>query len=171
MRTDKVYLIGFMGAGKSSVARALGTRLGWKVQDMDELIESREHQSIATVFARNGEAYFRRIEHEVLCELVHERQLVVATGGGTFVSTDNRTIINKDGVSIWLDVSFNRVIDRLRSDTKRPLAADHTRMQTLFETRRPAYALADFRVDASLTSIDEQTEQILEWIRIETIRT
>jgi shikimate kinase len=63
------------------------------------------------------------------------------------------------------------VIDRLRSDTKRPLAADHTKMQTLFETRRPAYALADFRVDASLTSIDEQTEQILEWISIETIRT
>ena len=171
MRTDKVYLVGFMGAGKSSVARALGARLGWRVQDIDELIESREHQSIATVFARDGEVYFRQREHEVLCGLVHERQLVVATGGGTFVGTDNRSIINNDGASIWLDVSFSQVLNRLRSDTTRPLATDHSRMQTLFETRRPAYALADFRVDASLTSIDEQTEQILEWIRIKTIRT
>lgn len=171
MRTDKVYLVGFMGAGKSSVARALGARLGWRVQDIDELIESREHQSIATVFARDGEVYFRQREHEVLCGLVHERQLVVATGGGTFVGTDNRSIINNDGASIWLDVSFSQVLDRLRSDTTRPLATDHSRMQTLFETRRAAYALADFRVDASLTSIDEQIEQILEWMRIEPIPT
>src|SRR5512144_1214765 len=104
MKTDKIYLVGFMGAGKSSVARALGRRLGWRVEDVDELIEARERRSIAAVFAQEGEPYFRAAEREVVRQLAGERQVVVATGGGTFADPENRVLIREDGATIWLDV-------------------------------------------------------------------
>ena len=105
-----------MAAGKTTVARALGSRLTWRVEDIDDLIETHEHRSIADIFARQGEAYFRAIEREALVGLLPLRQAVVATGGGTFVEPDNRAIINRDGASIWLDISFEQVVARLPPD-------------------------------------------------------
>ena len=129
VRTDKIYLVGFMGAGKSTVSRALGSHLGWRVEDLDELVEAHEHRSIADLFAREGEAYFRVAEQGALRKLLDERHLIVATGGGTFVDPGNQSLINNDGASIWLDVSFEQVIDRLPPGGRRPLAADRTSMQ------------------------------------------
>ena len=83
MRTDKVYLVGFMGAGKTTLARALGARLDWRVEDVDERIETREGRAISSIFAREGEAYFRAVERQVLLDLLPLRHAVVATGGGT----------------------------------------------------------------------------------------
>src|SRR4029078_10939654 len=88
VKCDKLYLVGFMGAGKTSVARALGRRMGWRVEDIDQRIEAREHQRVAEIFARRGEPYFRSVEREVLRDLLLERHAVVATGGGTFVDPD-----------------------------------------------------------------------------------
>ena len=84
MRTDKVYLVGFMGAGKSTVARALAKRIGWRIEDVDERIEARERRSVSAIFEQEGEPYFRQIEREVLQDLLPLREVVVATGGGTF---------------------------------------------------------------------------------------
>src|SRR5262249_38679550 len=81
VRTDKVYLVGFMGAGKSTVARALARRIGWRVEDVDERIEARERRSVAAIFEQQGEPYFRQVEREVLQELLPLREVVVATGG------------------------------------------------------------------------------------------
>jgi shikimate kinase len=164
VRTDKIYLVGFMGAGKSTVSRALGSHLGWRVEDLDELVEAHEHRSIADLFAREGEAYFRVAEQGALRKLLDERHLIVATGGGTFVDPGNQSLINDDGASIWLDVSFEQVIDRLPSDGRRPLAADRTSMHALFEARQSAYAFAHLRLDASRAPVGELVERILEWL-------
>src|SRR5690348_2269545 len=104
-----MYLVGFMGAGKSSVARALARRLDWRSSDVDELIEQREHQSVAAIFSKHGEQYFRSVERTVLLEQLPVRHLVVATGGGTFVDPQNRAVINNDGVSVWLDVPLEKL--------------------------------------------------------------
>ncbi len=93
-----------MGAGKTTVARALARRLDWRVADIDELIERREHLTVSELFARQGESYFRAVERAVLLEQIGVRHTVVATGGGTFVDPQNRALINADGASVWLDV-------------------------------------------------------------------
>ena len=120
MTADKIYLVGFMAAGKTTVARTLAARLGWRAEDIDELIEARERRSVADIFARNGEPYLRTLEREILRLLLPLRHAVVATGGGTFMDPDNRAAINMDGVSIWLDVPFEELVARLPADGRRP---------------------------------------------------
>ena len=82
MKADKVYLVGFMAAGKTTVARALAKRLDWQAVDIDELIEQREHMTVSDIFAKHGEAYFRAAERQILAEQTLPRHIVVATGGG-----------------------------------------------------------------------------------------
>ena len=130
MKADKVYLVGFMAAGKTTLARALAKRLDWQVADIDELVEQREHMPVAKVFAKHGEPYFRAVERAVLLEQLAPRHVVVATGGGTFVDPLNRAAINRDGVSVWLDVPLERVIARLPVDGRRPLASDRDGART-----------------------------------------
>ena len=163
MKADKLYLVGFMGAGKSSVARALGRRMGWRVEDIDHRIEAREHQRVADIFARQGEPYFRSIERAVLQDLLSQRHAVVATGGGTFVDPENRAAMLSDGAVAWLDVSLERVIERVPADGRRPLAADRVQMEQLYDRRRAAYSQAHVRIDAS-RPVPEIVERILEWI-------
>jgi shikimate kinase len=159
---DKIYLVGFMAAGKTTVARTLGDRLGWRAEDIDELIEARERRSVAEIFARHGEPYFRALERDILRLLLPLRHAVVATGGGTFMDPDNRTAINIDGVSIWLDVPFEELIARLPADGSRPLAADLTQMERLFAMRQAAYANARLRIDARGAHPQELAERIIE---------
>ena len=163
MRSDKLYLVGFMGAGKTTVARALGRRIGWRMEDVDARIEARERRGVAAIFAQNGEPYFRQTERSVLRELLPERNVIVATGGGTFVDPDNRIAMLADGAVAWLDVPLTRILDRVPPDGRRPLAADREQMEQLFARRQLAYGQAHVRVDAS-RPIDEVVERLLEWI-------
>ena len=166
MRTDKIYLVGFMGAGKTTVAGALGTRLGWRVDDVDGLIEARERMTVADIFSRRGEAWFRRVEREVLAARIPVRHAVVATGGGTYADPANRSLINGDGVSIWLDVSLSQVIERLPRDGRRPLATDRASMVRLFRNRQAAYRHAHVRLDAGAASPGELVERIVDWLGV-----
>ena len=163
MKADKLYLVGFMGAGKSTVARALGRRIGWRVEDIDERIEARERKSIAAIFAQQGEAYFRQLEREVLGELLPDRQIVIATGGGTFAESDNRALMLADGAVAWIDVPLSRLIERLPADGRRPLAGDRIQMEQLFARRQLAYAQAHVRVDGT-RPVAEVVEHLLAWI-------
>ncbi|MBI4262775.1 MAG: shikimate kinase [Acidobacteria bacterium] len=163
MRTDKLYLVGFMAAGKSTVARAVGRRIGWRVEDIDERIEARERRPVAAIFAQEGEVYFRRAERAALHELLPERNVVVAAGGGTFADPDNRAVMLRDGAVAWLDLPLNRVIERIPSDGRRPLAADRAQMEDLFARRQDAYRQAHLRLDAS-RPVEDIVERILEWI-------
>ncbi len=163
MKADKLYLVGFMGAGKSTVARALGRRLGWRAVDIDDLIEARERRSVSAIFAQQGEAYFRQVEREVVASLVREREVVVATGGGTFVDPDNRAAMLGSGAVAWLDIPLAKVIERVPPDGRRPLAQDRAQLEQLYLRRLPAYELAHTRVDAS-RPLDEVVERLLTWI-------
>ena len=123
MTVDKIYLVGFMAAGKTTVARALAARLDWRAEDVDELIEARERRTVADIFARNGEPYFRSVEREILKLLLPMRHTVVATGGGTFADPESRAAMLVDGLSVWLDVPFEVVLGRLPADGRRPPTA------------------------------------------------
>lgn len=162
MIADKIYLVGFMASGKSTIARALGARLHWRAEDIDDLIEARERTTISDIFAKHGEPYFRNLEREMLGILRPIRNLVVATGGGTFGEADNRTHINMDGVSVWIDVPLADLIPRIPLDGRRPLAADRASLERLYNARVEAYRLAHIRVKASRVSVSGVVDRILE---------
>ena len=163
MRIDKLYLVGFMGAGKTTAAAALGRRLGWRTEDVDERIEARARRSVSAIFVQEGEGYFRQAERDVLRDLLPERNVIVATGGGTFVDPDNRALMLGDGMVVWLDLPLSRVIERIPPDGRRPLAADLLQVEQLYVHRGVAYADAHVRIDAT-ASVDEVVERLLEWI-------
>ena len=164
MKADKIYLVGFMAAGKTTVARALARRLDWQSVDVDELIEQRERQSVADIFAKHGEAYFRSLERQILAEQMAPRHLVVATGGGTFADAQNRAAINNDGVSVWLDVPLDRLIGRVPAGGRRPLASDRAGFERLYHQRRAAYEQAHVRLDAGRASVDALVDQLVDWL-------
>ena len=159
-----MFLVGFMAAGKSTVAGELGARIDWRVEDVDARVEARERSTVADIFASRGETHFRAAERAVLRELLPLRHTVVATGGGTFADPANRRLINADGASVWLDVSFETVVARIPPDGRRPLAADRTSMEALYRRRRSAYRHAHLRLDADRTPAGELVERILEWL-------
>jgi shikimate kinase len=164
VKADKIYLVGFMAAGKTTLARAVAKRLDWQAVDIDEVVERREHLSVPEVFAKRGEAYFRAREREALLEQLAPRHLVVATGGGTVADVQNRAAINQDGVSVWLDVPLDRLIDRVPADGRRPLAADRAGFERLYYQRRAAYEQAHVRLDAGRASVDALVEQLVDWL-------
>jgi shikimate kinase len=163
VKADKLYLVGFMGAGKSTVARAMGRATGWRVDDIDERIEVRERRSIASIFAQHGEPYFRQLERQALSELLPERHTIVATGGGTFAEADNRALMLADGAVAWLDLPLTQVIDRVPADGRRPLAADRAQLDQLYARRQLTYAHAHVRIDAT-RPVPEIVERLLAWI-------
>jgi len=164
VKTDKLYLVGFMGAGKSSVARALGRRLDWRAEDIDARIEQAERRDIPTIFRDSGEPYFRAREREALIDLLPERGAVIASGGGTFADASNRELMLRDGGVVWLDAPFEIILQRVPRDGRRPLAADRLGMEQLYNQRLTAYRQAHLRVDAGRGSVEELVEHIVEWL-------
>jgi shikimate kinase len=164
VKADKIYLVGFMGAGKSTAARVLAKRLDWKSEDIDDRIERAERRDIPTIFRQDGEPYFRARERDALIDLLHERGVVVASGGGTFADPLNRELMLRDGAVVWLDVPFPTIVARIPVDGRRPLAADRLEMEQLYNQRLAAYRLAHLRVDAGRGSVEELVDHIVEWL-------
>jgi shikimate kinase len=150
-RTPAIYLVGFMGSGKSTVGRALADELGWHFTDLDEEIEQREGTTIAAIFDTLGEPVFREIETVALRERVRSVQMgrpqVVSLGGGTFLAEENLTLATNNGVTVWLDCSLSMIERRIAAQAHRPLARDPAVLRELFHSRRDGYARADFRVE------------------------
>jgi len=151
-----------MAAGKTTLAQGLARRLGWRAEDVDLLIEARERRTVAEIFARDGEPYFRSLERQVIYSLLPHRHVVVATGGGTFVDPENRATINADGCSVWIDVPLEVVLNRIPADGRRPLATDRVQMAMLYEGRRLAYQQAHIRLDAARAHPEELVDQLIE---------
>jgi shikimate kinase len=126
-RTPGLFLVGFMGVGKSTVGRALARHLGWRFADLDEDIESREQMAIPEIFEKRGEDVFRQAEKSALERRVADVSRgvpwVVAVGGGCFTQSENYDLIENHGVSIWLDAPLEMVRARVAMGTHRPLAS------------------------------------------------
>lgn len=164
MKADKIYLVGFMGAGKTTVGRALAKRLHWKHEDIDQRIEQRERRDIATIFRQEGEPYFRGVERQELIALLNVRGVVVATGGGTIIDPATRGLMLRDGAVVWLDAPLSTILERVPLDGRRPLASDRLEMERLYNQRLMAYGEAHLRLDASRSSVEELVDQIIEWL-------
>lgn len=144
-----VVLVGMMGAGKTAVGRALADRLDVPFLDSDEEIERAAAMTIPEIFARDGEAFFRDRESEVIARLITAGGAVLSTGGGAFLRENNRDVISAQGVSVWLDAELQTLWNRVRHKSTRPLlrtSDPRATLATLYEARVPTYALADLRV-------------------------
>jgi shikimate kinase len=163
-RAPGVYLTGFMGSGKTSVARLLADRLGWDFIDLDAEIEARENATVAELFEKRGEPEFRRIESEVIRNVMRRIERgspsVVALGGGSFVQPGNAQLLENHGISIWLDCPFDTIQQRIVDAGSRPLARDGAAFRRLYDERRAAYSNADYRVDANC-AVENAVDSIL----------
>lgn len=150
-RTPGLYLVGFMGCGKTTIGQSLARRIGWHFVDLDCDIEKAHGAAIQQIFRDHGETHFRQLEHEALIARVREvergRPMVVALGGGAFVQPENYRLLEDHGVTVWLDVPFEMIRRRVPDDGARPLALDPAKFEALYNTRRAQYQLADHRVD------------------------
>ena len=143
----RIYLVGFMGAGKSTIGSALAARLRWEFIDLDKEIERRQRRSIAEIFEQAGEDAFRSMETNALRDTSRLVRTVFATGGGMFTNPRNVELIKRSGVSVFLDVPSSLLIKRIeRSPRPRPMFKDSSQAEALLEARRPSYEQADFTI-------------------------
>ena len=159
-----VVLVGMMGAGKTSVGKRLAARLGLPFVDADAEIEAGAQLTISEIFERFGEVYFREGERKVIARLLGGGPLVLATGGGAFMNATTRDNIARQGVSVWLNPSFDVLLARVRKKSNRPLlkTADlEETLRRLIEARSPTYALADFTIESLDGSHDSVVDAIL----------
>lgn len=164
-RTPGLYLVGFMGSGKSTVGRIVARQLGWRFADLDDDIESQAMLSIPEIFDQRGEPEFRRLENAALERRVHEiargMPWVISVGGGCFAQPANFELIQNHGVSIWLDCSLEMVRSRITHSTHRPLARDAEKLDELYHARRASYEKADYRVEVGEGGSPAAAEAIL----------
>ncbi len=163
-----IVLVGMMGSGKSAIGRALSARLNVPFQDSDHAIEEAAQETIAEIFARDGEAFFRRRESEVIQRLLDGPPAVLSTGGGAFLAPRNRDIIAHSGAAVWLDAPLKLLWERVRHKDTRPLlrtADPFATLSALFEERTPVYALAALRLPVKPRySIDETTQSLIDML-------
>ncbi len=161
-RRTRVYLVGFMGSGKSTVGRRLADRLGVPFVDLDEAFEAMAGETIRATFETRGEAWFRAREAELLRGTADLPGAVVALGGGTFIFPENAAFVRRHGVSVFLDVPFEMLLLRLEGKAAdRPLFRSGDEARQLYEARRPFYRMADWTVlVGGETTVDELVEQI-----------
>ena len=160
-----VVLVGMMGAGKTAVGRALAQRLSVPFLDSDAEIETAATMSIAEIFARDGEAFFRNRETEVIARLLAGECCILSTGGGAFLSSRNRALISAKGVSVWLNADLKLLWSRVKNKDTRPLLRTpdpFKTLQDLYDARVPIYAEADLEVSSQPSyTIDTMTTQVI----------
>lgn len=143
----KIYLVGFMGSGKTTIGRELAARIDAPFFDLDELIESAEKMSIKDVFAQKGEPYFRKRERDLLRSTRHLDSAVIATGGGTFTFDENIQFIQSEGLSVFLSAPYALLRSRIGTKDDRPLFRDDLATHELYANRIRYYRMSDLTID------------------------
>lgn len=167
--TGNIFLVGLMGAGKSTIGRQLARELGKQFRDSDSEIEKRTGVSIDVIFDIEGEQGFRRRETRMLQELVEERGIVLATGGGAVLASDNRQLLRDNGLIIYLKASAEHLAGRVKLDRRRPLLQTGDKLakiRELMTQREPVYQqLADMVVETNNRSIPRVVREISKMIK------
>lgn len=156
-----IYFTGFMGAGKTTIGKALSEKLSFPVYDTDDYIIQKENRTIEDIFKTDGEEYFRKIEAQVLRALPKEN-VIITTGGGMILNEENRAYMKENGTVIFLYCSPEVVFERLKEDTSRPLLAGDKKkeIETRLRKRLPLYQEAHFTIDTCNLTIEETITKI-----------
>jgi shikimate kinase len=167
-----IYLIGFMGSGKSTAGKRIASSLRWNFADIDRMVEEREGEPVSAIFARKGEGYFREAENAALRTVSERSRTVVACGGGTPCSNENMEVMASTGVTVWLRLPVQEITERLRkSNNVRPLLADtvggelNARVARLLESRECWYEKADLVIDGVNDTIEDITVKVAALVR------
>ena len=142
-----IYIVGFMGSGKSTIGPVLAESRDRPFYDLDDLIEEEQERTISEIFESQGEEYFRKLESDTLIQHPPSEPCVMALGGGAFVSKVNRDYISKHGLSVWLKIPLRLARRRCRDSQHRPLATKPEKWESLFRCREKIYQLADIPVE------------------------
>ncbi|MCK5738315.1 shikimate kinase [bacterium] len=167
-----IYLIGFMGSGKSTIGRKIAKILKRPFVDSDDFIENRAGCTISEIFAQQGEAEFRRLERECVLELSGQPGIIMALGGGAILDPDSWLVLTKTGVTVWLDWPFETLYQRISKKTNRPLAQGQpdekrVKLQNMYDRRIPYYSRAGFQIQSQGAETKEETaNQILSTIGV-----
>jgi shikimate kinase len=161
-----IVLVGMMGAGKTAVGRALAQRLGVSFLDSDAEIEVAANRTVPEIFERDGESFFRTKETQIIERLLAEKRCVLSTGGGAFLSEQNRMNISGKGISVWLNADLELLWNRVRNKDTRPLLRTpnpKSTLQDIYDQRVPTYALADMTVVSEEEySIEDMVDRVVE---------
>ncbi len=174
-----VFLVGFMGAGKTSVGRALGQRLNWVFEDLDDRIAARERRTVAEIFRDSGESEFRRAEHAALQHVLRELRSggarIVALGGGAFVQRENAALLKASGLpTVFLDAPVEELWQRCclqasQSGTERPLLRTLEEFRQLYETRRSGYSGTLLQIQTRSRTVETVAAEIAEALGLKKI--
>jgi shikimate kinase len=165
-RFENIYLVGLMGAGKTTIGRQLARALKLPFYDSDKAIEESTGVDIPTIFEFEGEEGFRDREQKMLQQLTKMDGIVLATGGGAILREENRQMLKENGFIVYLQCSVDRILERTRRDSQRPLLNTDNpreRIETLFAQREPLYlACADYKIDTGVLQSKVVVNHILE---------
>ncbi len=163
--TRTIVLVGMMGAGKTAIGRALSARLGVPFEDSDAEIEAASKLSIAEIFDRYGEPFFREKESQVIARLLEEPPCILSTGGGAWLSPENRAFISEKAAVVWLKADIATLWNRVKHKNTRPLLRTpdpRATLESLLTARTPAYEQAQFTVQTRADwSIDQTTDAVM----------
>ncbi|MBL8014175.1 MAG: shikimate kinase [Candidatus Omnitrophica bacterium] len=165
-----LVLIGFMGTGKSSIARILSRKLGVPMVSIDDLIENREGKKIAEIFKDSGESYFRSVESQVVRDVANHESAVIDCGGGVVLNPQNMLALKKSGVLIHLTCGPEEILRRIKLQPQRPLldvADPLAKINELLQERQPYYSQADISMDTTDGALEKAAEEIIKKVRHE----
>jgi shikimate kinase len=166
----RIVLVGFMGAGKTTVGRTLAKRLGWEFVDLDRAIEAHLGRPVRAIFAEQGEEAFRAEELRAAQDLAQRTHCVLAAGGGAWAQPATRAVLAAGSLTVWLRTDLQTLLRRLPPDGTRPLLADRARIPTLLAERESSYRLADLSVDTTSASPHEVADELLKLVRTSAAR-